>query len=751
MARAGRGCERPWIGTPVLVTSGRACAHNDAMERPRIGGERLLPVLAAGCFALVAAGLAATIGLDLAVRGVRLPADVPAHHWPTAASGTAVAIPAVLVLRRRCRSPVGWILLVGGVLLVVMATAASYATWGVFARAGAVPGISTAVVIFARFEAVTALVLPMMLLFFPDGRLPSRRWRAPAALALAGTTMALTMSLTVPLHVILGVDDSLPRAFRGYRLDPFSIAAPEAVWRGLLSLLVPLSAVVILVPLAAYLARFRGADPTRRAQLRWLLLAAVVALTAQLFAGMAHPPALVADVILVLTYAGVATAVLVAITRHHLYDIDVLLGGTLVYGTLLAVLVSLDLAIATVVGRALHGRHDTAASVLATTAVLSLYGPLRARISAAADRLVHGRRSDRYGVVRDLAERLEESTHADALLGEVAVAVGDAFRARYVRVELDGRDGRTTVVERGVPAPLTEELTLRYRGAAVGRMGLSEPGGRLRGADTRLLADLVRQAGVAAHAVTLNEELSASREQLVTSREEERRRLRRDLHDGLGPDLGAVTLKIETARMLVQSAPEQADAVLVGVTEDIAATLADIRRLVHGLRPPALDEVGLAGALRQQANKLAGGAQAGAHLDIRVDDGPGTDALPAAVEVAAYRIASEAMLNVRRHARAAVCTVRLRREANSLVIEVEDDGIGLATDAASGVGLVSSRERAAELGGTCVVMRRGARGTVLRAVLPVQPLPGGPSARISSSTASASPATTEPAGLLSTP
>lgn len=733
------------------MTSGRGRAHNDAVEDQRIRGERLLSVLAAGCSALVAAGLVATIGWDLANSDVRLPADVSPHHWPTAASGAAVAIPAILVLRRRHRSPVGWILLVGGLLLVLMAAAASYASWGVFARGGDVPGISTAVVIFARFEPAAALILPMMLLFFPDGRLPSRRWRAPAALALAGTAMAMAMSLTVPLHVILDFDNSLPRAFRSYRLDPLSIGAPETVWRVLLSLLRPLSVLVILVPLAAYLARFRGADQTRRAQLRWLLLAAVFALAAQLFAGVARPPSLVADVILVLTYAGVSTAVLVAITRHHLYDIDVLLGGTLVYGSLLALLVTLDLAIATAAGRALHGRHDTAASVLATAAVLSLYGPLRSRMRAAADRLVHGRRSDRYGVVRDLAERLEESTHAGDLLGEVAAAVADAFRVRYIRVELDGRDGRTTVVERGVPAPLTEQLTLRYGGATVGRLGLSQPGWRLRRADTRLLADLVRQAGVAAHAVTLNEELLASREQLVTSREEDRRRLRRDLHDGLGPDLGAVTLKVETARMLMPSAPDQADAVLVGVTEDIAATLADIRRLVHGLRPPALDEVGLAGALRQQANKLAGGDQAGARLDIRVEDSAGTDALPAAVEVAAFRIASEAMLNVRRHAHAAVCTVQLRREANNLVIEVEDDGIGLAEDAVSGVGLVSSRERAAELGGTCVVVRQGKVGTLLKAVLPVQPPASGRSPGIPSSTGSVSPSTTEPADLLSMP
>jgi signal transduction histidine kinase len=328
--------------------------------------------------------------------------------------------------------------------------------------------------------------------------------------------------------------------------------------------------------------------------------------------------------------------------------------------------------------------------------------------------------------VSDLAERLEGSVRPDDLLGEVALAVANAFRARYVRVELDGRDGRRTVVERGDPAPLTHQLTLRYRGTVVGRMALSQPAGRLVGADARLLADLVRQAGVAAHAVTLNEELSASREQLVSSREEERRRLRRDLHDGLGPALGAVTLKVETARMLMHSDPDDADGVLVGVTEDIAATLADIRRLVHGLRPPALDEVGLAGALQQQAAKLSSAARGSPVDDLRieldVDDRGDADPLPAAVEVAAYRIASEGMLNVRRHAQATTCSVRVRREEGSLVLEVSDDGVGLSAGATAGVGLVSVRERVAELGGTWALSGQQGGGTLLRATLPIQPL-----------------------------
>jgi signal transduction histidine kinase len=232
--------------------------------------------------------------------------------------------------------------------------------------------------------------------------------------------------------------------------------------------------------------------------------------------------------------------------------------------------------------------------------------------------------------------------------------------------------------------------------------------------DERLLADVVRQAAAAARATSLAARLQASREQLVAAREEERRRLRRDLHDGLGPSLGAVVLRIDTARNLVSSDPAEADRLLRWARTDVAAALADVRRLVHDLRPPALDDLGLVGAVRQQAERLL--APRGT---AEVTAGPGTDDLPAAVEVAAYRIASEALANVAKHASARSCRVDLARQPDgALVVTVSDDGRGIAPGAPAGVGLVSLRERAAELGGRCTVECPATGGTVVRAVLP---------------------------------
>jgi signal transduction histidine kinase len=269
--------------------------------------------------------------------------------------------------------------------------------------------------------------------------------------------------------------------------------------------------------------------------------------------------------------------------------------------------------------------------------------------------------------------------------------------------------------EHGTRPAEVEPLDISYRGEVVGRLLLPHTAlrARLSTRDERLLGDLVRQAVVAVRTAELAAQLQAGREALVLAREEERRRIRRDLHDGLGPALGAVALRIDTARNVAGSDPARADELLRQARADAAAVLADVRRLVHDLRPPALDDVGLVGAVRQQAERLSGPG-----LQFEVSGEAATD-LPAAVEVAAYRIAAEAMHNAQRHSAASRCRVVLAREPDGLRVEVTDDGAGIDPARPSGVGLVSVRERAAELGGRCEVLCPDGGGTVVRAWLPV--------------------------------
>ncbi|MGH3147092.1 MAG: sensor histidine kinase, partial [Rubrobacter sp.] len=216
------------------------------------------------------------------------------------------------------------------------------------------------------------------------------------------------------------------------------------------------------------------------------------------------------------------------------------------------------------------------------------------------------------------------------------------------------------------------------------------------------------------HAVRLTADLQRSRERLVTAHEEERRRLRREFHDGIGPQLAALTLKIETARNRLSHDPA-ADVLLSDLATRARSAVADVRGAVHDLRPPTLDELGLIPALRETAAQYS---QNGLRVFVK---SPGEfPPLPAAVEVAAYRIAQEALTNVVRHASARSCAVRfdLDEETGVLRLEVEDDGRGIGEDRGSGVGLFSMRERAEELGGTCVVGPSSTGGTRVRAELP---------------------------------
>jgi signal transduction histidine kinase len=211
-----------------------------------------------------------------------------------------------------------------------------------------------------------------------------------------------------------------------------------------------------------------------------------------------------------------------------------------------------------------------------------------------------------------------------------------------------------------------------------------------------------------------NTELQRSRESLVNAREEERRRLRRDLHDGVGPQLAALMLELETASDLVSDTPE-ASALIAKLSERAGEIVSDVRRSVHALRPPALDELGLVGALREGAIHYSPSG-----LRVSVEDPKELSHLPAAVEVACYRVAQEALVNVVRHARASNCSIRIRldEEAGALSVEVEDDGRGIREDDRAGVGMISMRERTEELGGRCTVKPLPGGGTLVRALLP---------------------------------
>jgi signal transduction histidine kinase len=333
-------------------------------------------------------------------------------------------------------------------------------------------------------------------------------------------------------------------------------------------------------------------------------------------------------------------------------------------------------------------------------------------------------------VLARLGQRLEGTLAPGAILPTIVATVQEALRLPYAAIGLKHDWAFAIAAAAGTAVDDVLRLPLIYQNETVGELLLAPraPGEAFSPADRRLLDDLARQAGVAVHAMRLTAELQRltadlqrSREQLVTMREEERRRLRRDLHDGLGPALAGFTLTVGAVRNFLQRDTAAADALLVQLGTEIEAAVGDIKRLVYNLRPPALDELGLLGAIRARATHDRA-VSAGNGLQVQVEAPDQLPPLPAAVEVAAYRIVQEALTNVVRHAQAHQCRVRLIC-ADALYLEISDDGIGLNPDGMpkrqSGVGLLSMHERAAELGGRCVVESGSMGGTHVRAWLPL--------------------------------
>jgi signal transduction histidine kinase len=409
----------------------------------------------------------------------------------------------------------------------------------------------------------------------------------------------------------------------------------------------------------------------------------------------------------------------IAILRYRLWDIDIIINRALVYGALTASVAGLYILVVGYLGALFRTGGNLLISLLATGLVAVLFQPLRGWLQRSVNRLMYGRRDEPYAVIARLGRRLESSLAPEAVLPTIVETVAQALKLPYAAITWQQDGAEVTAATFGKAVNELLRLPLNYQGEQIGELMLAPrgPGESFTPADRALLSDLARQAGVAAHAVRLTTdlqrltgELQQSRIQLVSAREEERRRLRRDLHDGLGPQLASLTLKLETARNKLAHDP-LADRLLADLTSRTQTAVADIRRLVYALRPPALDELGLLSALREQALQYS--QQGQSPLLITCQAPESLPPLPAAIEVALYRIAQEALTNVVRHARADQCHLRLvlDAEAGVLSLEIQDNGCGLPPTHRRGVGLTSMRERAEELGGTWVIEAAATGGT----------------------------------------
>jgi two-component system NarL family sensor kinase len=428
-----------------------------------------------------------------------------------------------------------------------------------------------------------------------------------------------------------------------------------------------------------------------------------------------------------LAFLPVPIGVAAAILRYRALNIEVVVSRSLVYGALSAGTIGLYIGLVSLLSLLFPPIDKLWQQAAAAAFVAVLIQPLRFRLQSLINKRLFGDRDDPYRVVSTLAARLAQIRTPSEMLPALVETIGTALRLPYAAIEIQGYSSEDyeQAATFGEPTGEVFRLPLSYQGEQVGQLAVAPrtPREILGRRDRIVLDEVARHAGAAVYTVRLTRDLRRSRDNVVQAREEERRRLLHDLHDGVGPTLAAISLGLHACRKAIGPGTSQGE-LLSTLHEELDGAINEIRRLAHGLRPPELDRIGLVGAIRAYAGAISARAD-DQGVTIALDVPISMPRLPATVDVAAYRIVSEALTNVTRHASARSCAVRLWVDDDDLHIEVVDDGIGLPEQHSTGVGLWSMRERATELGGDCVVSAvGGGGGTKVRATLPL-PKEGG--------------------------
>lgn len=486
---------------------------------------------------------------------------------------------------------------------------------------------------------------------------------------------------------------------------------------------------------------FVAAMPLQKQQIKWLafgfgttlVLIAAINFLPLAYAGFNQPDSfyhLLGPATTALAYLPIPVGIGIALLRYRLWDIDIVINRTLVYLALSACILVLYVLVVFGMSALFQVYNNWFISLLATALIAVIIQPLRLRLQRGINRLMFGDRIDPYRALANLGKRLEESLPADDLLQTIVKSVAQALRLPYAAIvwnseqSLVGSEHTQMEVAygRSMNSGINARLPLIHQGERVADLILSprQPGEELTTADLRLVRDLAPQIGIAVHSARLTADLQRlttdlqrSRERLVTAREEERRRMRRDLHDGLGPLLSSQTLTLSAVRKHLRQDPDIAEKLLADAIDHAKEAISDIRRLVYALRPPALDDLGLLAALREQVSRYQASG-----IKIMLDVPETLPPLPAAAEMACYRIVQEALTNIVHHAHATSATIRLHLD-DSVTLEVIDNGQGLPPSIRGGVGLSSMRERTEELGGTWRIENMPDRGTRVVANIPL--------------------------------
>jgi signal transduction histidine kinase len=649
-------------------------------------------------------GLIGVLAIVETWLALRVPAGAAPYSFGFAVFQVTYLFPApvgALIVSRRPRHPIGWLMLAIGLVS---------ATGGVFgesARQFYAPRPELGAALFFVGDALSRLVLLLigiLLLLFPDGRLPSKGWRG---VVIAGTTAWVLSVITE----VLGPGPLSDFAMSSPPQNPFGIAALNDFSPGPaigVSIFVVFFA-SLLLSIVSVAFRFHRASPELRLQLKWVALAASLLVAAivggNVFVmGSAWPP-LPAQVVQAVAFAAMNLAIAIAILRHRLFDIDLVISRTVAYGVLAGVITAFYIVVVAGVGGILAAGSASRLllAVVATAFVAVAFQPLRARLERLANRLVYGVRAVPYEVLADFTTRLDGRQNSLQLLPVMAkmLAQGTSSDAATVWLHENGREVAASSFpeHQHVTADVaTRSVLLQHAGANLGRLTVARRSGEaLSPTEERLMDGLASQAGLVLHSAGLQDELSRrmlelrqSRHRLVTAQDEARRRLERDLHDGAQQNLVSLRMKLGLAASVARDKPGSLEPLLQEMQSELGDALDSLRNLARGVYPPLLEAEGLKAALRARARQVP--------ISIDVQCGP--ERYPRELEGAVYFCCSEALQNLSKHSRATRGSVRVWCEGGRLSFEVRDNGRGLdPASANSGGGLQNIRDRLDVLGG----------------------------------------------------
>lgn len=635
--------------------------------------------------------------------------------------GLLFAILGALIFVYRPHNRIGWLCLLVAFCMPGSVAADLYVQCGLTGTIAA-PGFAYVAWFLYSYGAFVIVpfffLLPMV---YPTGRFLSPRWRwlTIACLcvhALSGTGLGL-----------------LPDFSRSNSMNAFAVANPfgtlplPAWWFSFFHNMFGLSTVAQnLLTMAALVVRYRRSVGDERQQMKWLVyfltMTLGILLVFDIF-GIFFYPQLMKSVWFALVvwtvFLGFPFIIGLAIFKYRLDDIDVIINRTLVYGGLTLVVILIYILVVGGLGVLFHASGNLLISLLGAALIAVLFQPVREWLQRSVNRFMFGQRDEPYAVLAQLGRQLQTTAVPSETLASIVQTLAATLKLPYVAIELVEHDARVQQAAVGQPLGERVELPLRYQNEIVGYLLVSarSPGERFNLQEQQLLATVAAQIGPVASATRLTTALQRSRERLVMTREEERRRIRRDLHDGLGPTMASQTLKLEAVLDLFDLDPKAAYDMVAQLKGQNERMVSDIRRMVYELYPSVLDEFGLVEALRLHLAQMSGLRNGGVQLRIEASPDPLPE-LSAASEVAAYRIVLEGVTNVVRHAGATRCSVALAAEHDRLHICISDNGRGVPAGYHPGIGLASMQERAEELGGTFQIELAEPSGTQITAELP---------------------------------